>query len=225
MKTWFFSLTRAKQIVFSVLTAHTLCVLLLLINHMWTTKRTQNTFTVHTVRLTPALQQPPVVATASTQRPVAAVSGPSPTKKPTSAPTKKTTSIPKTKPSLKPTAPTPTQAAQPAPISAPKPTLTVPVLSLPSPSSSSTSSTTTTTSSSSSPTETIGAFLRDCLELPEFGEVKLRLTLDKSGRLLDLEILEAKSEKNAQFLKNRLPELEFPWLNENTTVTIVFRNV
>jgi len=219
MKTWFFSLTRAKQIVLSVLTAHTLCVLSLLINHVWTTKKSQNTFTVHTVRLTPALQQPPVVATASTQRPVAAVSGPSPTKKPSTAPTKKTTSTPKTKPS-----PKPVTAAPPLPEPV-KPALTVPVLSLPTPSSTPTPSTPTTTTSSLSPTETIGTFLRDCLELPEFGEVKLRLTLDKSGRLLDLEILEAKSEKNAQFLKNRLPELEFPWLNENTTVTIVFRNV
>jgi len=211
MKTWFFSLTKAKQIVCAVLTAHTICVLFLLINHVWTTKKSQNTFTVHTVRLTPALQQPPVVATASTQRPVAVVSGPSPTKKPTTSTTKKTTTAPKTKPSLKPT----------APVSV-KPTLTVPVLSIPTPTPTPDSSTTT---SSFSPTEIIGTFLRDCLELPEFGEVKLRLTLDKSGRLLDLEILEAKSEKNAQFLKNRLPELEFPWLNENTTVTIVFRNV
>jgi hypothetical protein len=70
----------------------------------------------------------------------------------------------------------------------------------------------------------IASILQSELELPEYGEVKIKLLIGKSGTLDDLEILEARSQKNAEFLKKRLPELSFPCLNEVTTLTIVFSN-
>ena len=72
--------------------------------------------------------------------------------------------------------------------------------------------------------ERIAAMLQETLQLPEFGEVKIFLSIDRFGRLQSLEVLESKSTKNAEFLKNRLPELLFPCLNEATSLTVVFSN-
>ena len=72
--------------------------------------------------------------------------------------------------------------------------------------------------------EQIACFLQETLQLPDYGEVKAHLVINRFGRLETLEILEAKSAKNEQFLKNRLPELQFPCLNESASLTIVFRN-
>ena len=72
--------------------------------------------------------------------------------------------------------------------------------------------------------EQIAFFLREALQLPEYGEVKAHLVINRFGKLEALEILETKSEKNGQFLTNRLPELQFPCLNESTSLTVVFRN-
>lgn len=74
-------------------------------------------------------------------------------------------------------------------------------------------------------------YLQTALDLPEYGEVRARLEIDRFGRLIDCEILEAKSLKNAEFLKNQLPQLTFPCLNDFGIVdatqqfTITFRNV
>lgn len=74
-------------------------------------------------------------------------------------------------------------------------------------------------------------YLQTALDLPEYGEVRARLEIDRFGRLIDCEILEAKSHKNADFLKNQLPQLTFPCLNDFGIVdatqqfTITFRNV
>lgn len=79
--------------------------------------------------------------------------------------------------------------------------------------------------------EILIAYLQNALDLPEFGEVKAKLDIDRFGRLIDFEILETKSVKNAEFLKNRLPELALPCFNEadssntNLSFTITFRNV
>ena len=72
--------------------------------------------------------------------------------------------------------------------------------------------------------EQIACFLQETLQLPDYGEVKAHLVINRFGKLETLEILEAKSAKNEQFLKNRLPELQFPCLNESASLTIVFRN-
>ncbi len=60
-------------------------------------------------------------------------------------------------------------------------------------------------------------FLEDNLELPEKGEIKMRIVLSNEGKLLSLEILEAESSKNLHYLKNTLPALSFPCFNINTS--------
>ncbi len=74
--------------------------------------------------------------------------------------------------------------------------------------------------------EYLVAFLQNALDLPEYGEVKAKIEIDRYGNLVECEILETKSRKNAEFLKNRLPELAFPCLNDGShSFTITFRNV
>ena len=52
------------------------------------------------------------------------------------------------------------------------------------------------------------------LELPELGSVKVCLTINASGSFADCKILEQKSHKNSEFLKNELRNLTFPCFNE-----------
>lgn len=79
--------------------------------------------------------------------------------------------------------------------------------------------------------EKIVAYLQNALELPELGEVKVDLELDFSGRIVRVDVIEAKSKKNGEFLKKRLPELALPCFNEgrksDATVvfTITFKNL
>lgn len=74
--------------------------------------------------------------------------------------------------------------------------------------------------------EALIAYLQTALDLPEYGEVKVKIEINRFGLLAGLEILETKSKKNGEFLKNRLPELTFPCLNgETQSFTITFRNV
>ncbi len=74
-------------------------------------------------------------------------------------------------------------------------------------------------------------FFQKHLQLPEIGDVKARITLKAPGQLLSLEILDTKSSKNADWLKNQLPLLELPCFNDfgitdaNLEFTITFRNV
>ena len=72
--------------------------------------------------------------------------------------------------------------------------------------------------------ETIALFLQDILQLPEFGEVRAKIAINCRGELEELQILDTKSVKNSEFLKKRLPEVQFPCLNDAITLTIVFRN-
>jgi hypothetical protein len=74
------------------------------------------------------------------------------------------------------------------------------------------------------------AYLQESLDLPEYGEVKIKLTINREGNLLDSAVLASENPKNSEFLKNRLPELTFPCFNDfgvdekNLTFTISFRN-
>lgn len=70
----------------------------------------------------------------------------------------------------------------------------------------------------------LASFLQEQLQLPEFGEVKVELSIHANGIVASIEILESKSRKNEEFLKNRLAEMSFPWLNGETKLTLVFRN-
>jgi hypothetical protein len=75
------------------------------------------------------------------------------------------------------------------------------------------------------------AYLQNTLDLPEYGEVKAKIEIDRFGKLLDCKILESKSVKNGEFLKNELSRLDFPCLKDfgiadsSKTFTILFRNI
>ncbi len=55
-------------------------------------------------------------------------------------------------------------------------------------------------------------YLRSILNLPEVGEVKIRLTLQNNGAFVKLQVLRAQSAKNRSYLEVELPHLHFPRL-------------
>lgn len=78
--------------------------------------------------------------------------------------------------------------------------------------------------------ETLASYLQEVLDLPEYGAVKIKLRIDRGGKLLESEIISSENRKNSEFLKNRLQELAFPCFNDfdtrenSLTFTISFRN-
>ncbi len=73
-------------------------------------------------------------------------------------------------------------------------------------------------------------YFRQNLSLPEYGEVKIKLTLNCDGTIADIFIVSSKSKKNEEYLKNTLPNLAFPWFNlylpneKNLGLTVSFLN-
>jgi outer membrane biosynthesis protein TonB len=71
---------------------------------------------------------------------------------------------------------------------------------------------------------------RKNLSLPEYGEVKVKLTLNADGTIVDVDVLSSKNKKNEEYLKNTLPNLTFPWFNlylpneKKLVLTISFLN-
>ena len=73
----------------------------------------------------------------------------------------------------------------------------------------------------------LSGVLKNGLTLPDYGEVKTRITLTPDGSLVQIEILKSKSRQNESYLKNRLPEITFPCFNKASpekTLTITFKN-
>ena len=74
------------------------------------------------------------------------------------------------------------------------------------------------------------AFFQESLDLPEYGEVKMKIEIDPSGKIFKTDVLESESTGNEEFLKKRLPELVCPCFNSQKTekntfeFTIVFKN-
>jgi hypothetical protein len=228
MKNWFYRLSRAKQIVLSVLVAHVTFVLFLVaqnIYHTWPTKK--HKVIVNMVHITPPKATSP--SAPSSQKLQSAAKKPAPVKKvPKSVKTAKETQAPqpdklkKSEPQvvveaslLKEIEACIETIAAHAPSASRQTTIHIPTLSLP---------TSTKTIEAETSDEIIAAFLGQSLTLPEFGEVRAFLAVDRWGHLQTLNILDAKSEKNAAFLKNRLPELQFPCLNEGVSLTVIFSN-
>lgn len=56
-------------------------------------------------------------------------------------------------------------------------------------------------------------YLHQFLHLPEFGEVKIQLTLRQDGSVAKLVVLNTESEKNKRYLEGNLPLLKFPSFN------------
>jgi len=73
--------------------------------------------------------------------------------------------------------------------------------------------------------------LQQQLQLPETGEVKARIAIESPGRIAFVEILDARSAKNAEWLKIQLPLATLPCFNDfnisdaNLEFTVTFRNV
>jgi outer membrane biosynthesis protein TonB len=72
--------------------------------------------------------------------------------------------------------------------------------------------------------------LRSSLNLPDFGEVKMQLTIRTDGTVVQMRVLNSASEKNRVYLENSLRSLRFPPLlgelsrNKQHTFQIVFCN-
>ncbi|HUD01882.1 MAG TPA: hypothetical protein VMR37_06110 [Rhabdochlamydiaceae bacterium] len=73
--------------------------------------------------------------------------------------------------------------------------------------------------------ESLVSFLHTSLNLPEFGEVKIQLTVKKDGSVGRLVVLEAQNQKNKAYLEKHLPLLRFPLiLDKEKTFTFTFCN-
>lgn len=73
--------------------------------------------------------------------------------------------------------------------------------------------------------ETLIEFLHGALHLPEFGEVKIQLTLNRDGTAARLVVLQAESKNNRAYLEEVLPRLQFPLiLEQEKTFTLTFCN-
>jgi hypothetical protein len=227
---WFRSLSRFGQIGVFVLLTHAAFLLMLLINHAWTVR--------------PPLKKSIAIRTTLSPRPSAI-------KKMVGAPT------PKAEPRLKETKSTPSPKAKPKEIkerkqdhqasgidhnllqqmadsleaiSAPKPTLKPSHLPLSLPPSIEIQKQDQATFDRPGYGETVSAILQSSLDLPEFGQVVAKIEIDASGAVIQCDILDARSKKNAEFLKKRLRELAFPCFNEfglsenKLIFTITFHN-
>jgi hypothetical protein len=72
--------------------------------------------------------------------------------------------------------------------------------------------------------------LKNELELPEYGDVKLELTILNNGRITKLRVMNASSDKNKRYLELKLPNLVLPPFSEDLknqcehTFTLTFCN-
>jgi hypothetical protein len=57
--------------------------------------------------------------------------------------------------------------------------------------------------------------LQNALELPEKGSVKLELTLNSSGKFLQMRILSGPSERNKKYLEETLAQVQYPAFTES----------
>ena len=73
--------------------------------------------------------------------------------------------------------------------------------------------------------ETLVTHLKQTLNLPDYGEVKIQLTLGRDGSVEKLVIVKSESDKNKRYLEDHLPRLKFPNLNKDThTFVLTFCN-
>lgn len=57
--------------------------------------------------------------------------------------------------------------------------------------------------------------LKLSLKLPEFGEVKLQLTINRSGKVVTIKSVKSKSKKNSDYIQKALPKLHLPSFGQN----------
>ena len=58
--------------------------------------------------------------------------------------------------------------------------------------------------------EELASRLKLLLRLPDFGEVKIKLTVERSGRFIKVAVVSAESASNRKYLEKTLPTLKFP---------------
>lgn len=63
--------------------------------------------------------------------------------------------------------------------------------------------------------EELASRLKLLLRLPEFGEVRIKLTLDRSGKFLKVVVMSAESTKNRKYIEKTLPTLTYPSFGNN----------
>lgn len=61
----------------------------------------------------------------------------------------------------------------------------------------------------------LGQRLRLYLKLPEYGDVKVKLTIDRMGKITFIKIISFQSAKNASFIEQNLPKLKMPPFGDN----------
>ncbi len=206
--------SRGKQIGAGVVLVHFVCVLALVVHHWMAGHPPPRRMAVRTRQVASVVAQS---VAPSAPKSVASPAAPSkaPAKKPAPAAAKPKAKTIQSTPS-KPVKTEPLVVAPPVT----KAVLAVPMLIEPSP---------TLEIQEAEPTyeELLIATFQNALDLPEIGEVRACLEIDRMGRLVSCIILETKSRKNGEFLKNRLPDLLFPCFNgaDLQSFTVTFRNV
>jgi hypothetical protein len=241
----FQNFSRLRQIGCVVFTLHFFFIFSLLIHHFVVRHPPKRPIAVRTrhAPIHQAASSPPKISAPHPSTPQTKPKAPlaKPSTKPAAPAKPKSTSknksiqtAPKTPTKPKPpeARPTPEPAFEPEPISnppLPKSDLLLPSLLVPSmPELSHVKPLYTEESSAIDPSyeELLIATFQSALDLPEIGEVKVRLEIDARGHLIDCTILETKSRKNGEFLKHRLPELLFPCFpgEEIQSFTVIFRN-
>lgn len=58
--------------------------------------------------------------------------------------------------------------------------------------------------------EEVALYLKHRLQLPEYGEVKIKLTLSANGKVTSVKILSASSAKNRTLVETKVPKITFP---------------
>lgn len=58
--------------------------------------------------------------------------------------------------------------------------------------------------------EELASHLKRQLRLPEYGQVRIKLSLERSGKFLEASVMHAESKKNRQYLEQMLPKLKYP---------------
>ena len=78
--------------------------------------------------------------------------------------------------------------------------------------------------------ESLVQYLQQSLNLPEYGEVKVQLTLRQDGTVVKIAVLKSESNNNRKHLEANLPKLKFPRFegelakNKEQTFTLTFCN-
>ena len=58
--------------------------------------------------------------------------------------------------------------------------------------------------------EFLTAYLQEMLHLPDFGEVKVQITVAQDGSVMKYAVVKAESDKNKKYLEEKLTSLRFP---------------